>query len=170
MSLFFNLFKGYKKSGLWKAAPPQKKLSIHPWHYSIKSYICLHTKRPYRLVAQDSGFSFPQQRFETAWGYKEKACFLASLFRYPRANRDTGYKKDQPQGWSGGIRKRTGNQADPFSYAKALVPNLQNGKSPSIGGRQYFTSWNERLLNKLQIHQNRIHGSLLCCLFLLKAK
>ena len=168
-------------------------------------------------MAQDSGFSFPQQRFETAWGYKKNSTqvgfffytleqtasqgikkinrkvglFLTAQSGIKKAHRKmslffnllkgykksstqvgffTGYKKDQPQGWSGGIRKRTGNQADPFSYAKALVPNLQNGKSPSIGGRQYFTSWNERLLNKLQIHQNRIHGSLLCCLFLLKAK
>ena len=38
----------------------------------IKNFLIFGlTNRPYRLVAQDSGFSFPQQRFETAWGDKE---------------------------------------------------------------------------------------------------
>ena len=124
---------------------PQNFYFKYPWHYSIKSYICLHTKRPYRLVAQDSGFSFPQQRFETAWGYKKKACFLASLFRYPRANRVNGYKKDR-------LKSRSFFQ--PIKGYKNPASPI-NGKSPSIGGRQYFTSWNERLLNKLLIHQNR---------------
>ena len=39
-------------------------------------------KRPYRLVAQDSGFSFPQQRFETAWGYSKKKEQQSLLFFY----------------------------------------------------------------------------------------
>ena len=41
------------------------------------------TKRPYRLVAQDSGFSFPQQRFETAWGYKKGTTFSCVFFFNP---------------------------------------------------------------------------------------
>nr|AIF26085.1 putative Sel1-like repeat-containing protein [uncultured bacterium Ad_125_H07_contig2] len=64
-------------------------------------------------MAQDSGFSFPQQRFETAWGYKKDQPQGWSFFSTASkgikkinrevgffCNRDKGYKKDQPQGWS----------------------------------------------------------------------
>ena len=168
MSLFFNLFKGYKKDRLksrsffsthpWYKKPakknrtPSKKSSIPPWQYFIKSYICPHTKRPYRLVAQDSGFSFPQQRFETAWGYKKNSTQVGFFF----------YTLEQTA--TKGIKKSTARLAF-FVTAKSRVARPINGKSPSNGGRQYFTSWNERLLNKLLIHQNRSLRFLLSRLF-----
>ena len=49
----------------------------------MNNYIWPYIRRPYRLVAQDSGFSFPQQRFETAWGY-EKELTVVSSFLYTR--------------------------------------------------------------------------------------
>ena len=33
-------------------------------------------------MAQDSGFSFPQQRFETAWGYKKTNRKVGLLFLF----------------------------------------------------------------------------------------
>ena len=88
------------------------------------------TKRPYRLVAQDSGFSFPQQRFETAWGYK-KGSALLDLFLYPQANRLTGYKRNQSFDWflfstasKGSHKKEPAEKRVLFLYPRKKTPYL----------------------------------------------
>ena len=153
-----------------------KKFKQKPLTIFYKHLYLAHTKRPYRLVAQDSGFSFPQQRFETAWGYKKDLSKDKFFFYTHKPTATKGIKKFS-ESWTffvtapSGI-KRTQRKLGSFLYPRAnRVKGYKNpaspinGKSPSIGGRQYFTSWNERLLNKLLIHQNRFYGSYCLSLF-----